>query len=68
MYSTHNDGNSVAPERFIRILKSKVFNCMTLISKNKFVGKLDDTVKKYNNTYHSWIKIRPVNIKSSTER
>ena len=53
MYSTHNDGNSVAPERFIRILKSKVFNCMTLISKNKFVGKLDDTVKKYNNTYHS---------------
>ena len=53
MYSTHNDGNSVTPERFIRILKSKVFNCMTLISKNKFVGKLDDTVKKYNNTYHS---------------
>ena len=30
------------------------------------IDKLDDIVNKYNNTYHSAIKIKPVNIKSRT--
>ena len=29
------------------------------------VDKLDDIVNKYNNTYHSIIKIKPVDVKSS---
>ena len=32
MYSTHNNGKSVAAERFVRILKNKI-NYMTFISK-----------------------------------
>ena len=28
--------------------------------------KLDDIVDKYNNTYHSTIKIKPIDVKSST--
>ena len=39
---------------------------MTSISKNVYIDKLDDTVKKYNNTYHSIIKIKSVDVKSST--
>ena len=34
MYSTYNKGKSVAAERFIRMLKNKIFKHMTGISKN----------------------------------
>ena len=30
---------------------------MTAISKNVYIGKLDDIVNKYNNTYHSTSKM-----------
>ena len=30
---------------------------MSFISKTVFIDKLDDIVNKYNNTYHSTIKI-----------
>ena len=33
MYSTYNEGKSVVAERFIRILKNKIFKHMTTISK-----------------------------------
>ena len=36
MYSTHNEGNSVVAERFIRTLKNKIYKHMTAISKNVF--------------------------------
>ena len=34
MYSTHNEGKSVIPERFIRTLKNKIYKHMTSTSKN----------------------------------
>ena len=39
---------------------------MTSISKNIYIDKLDDIVNKYNNTYHSTIEIKPVDIKTNT--
>ena len=39
---------------------------MTSISKNVYIDKLDDIAKEYNNKYHSWIKIKPVDVKDST--
>ena len=39
---------------------------MSSISKNVYLEKLDDIVDKYNNTYHSAIKIKPTDVKSST--
>ena len=39
---------------------------ITSISKNVYVDKLDDIVNKYNNTYHSTIKMKPVDVKSNT--
>ena len=39
---------------------------MTSVSKNVYIDKLDDTVNKYNNTYHSTIKVKPVDVKSNT--
>ena len=31
-----------------------------------FIGKLDDIVKEYNNTFHTSIKMKPVNVKDNT--
>ena len=39
---------------------------MFSISKNGYIDKLDDIVNKYNNTYHSTIKMKPVDVKSNT--
>ena len=47
MCSTHNEGKSVVPERFIRTLKNKIYKYMTLISKYVYIEKLDDIVNKY---------------------
>ena len=66
MYSTHNEEKSVIAERFIRILKNKIYKYMTSISKNVYIDKLDDIVKKYNNTYHTSIKMKPIDVKDNT--
>ena len=44
MYSTHNEGNFVVAERFIRTLKNNIYKYMTSISKNVYIDKLDDAV------------------------
>ena len=66
MYSMHNEGKFVVAERFIRTLKNRIYKYMTWISKNVFIYKLDDIVNKYNNTYHSTIKMKPVDVKWNT--
>ena len=65
MYSTHNEGKSVVAERFIRTLKNKIYKRMTAISKNVYFDVLDDIVDKYNNSYHSTIKMKPIDIKDN---
>ena len=65
-YSIHSEGKSVVTERFIRTLKTKIYKYMTSISKNVYINKLDDTVNEYNNTYHSTIKMKPVDVKDNT--
>ena len=47
MHSAHNEGKSVVPERFIRTIKNKIYKYTTLISKNVYIDRLDNT---YNNT------------------
>ena len=66
MYSIHSEGKSVVAERFIRILKTKIYKYMTSISKNVYIDKLDDIVNKYNNTYNRTIKMKPVDVKDNT--
>ena len=39
---------------------------MTSISKNVYIDKLDDIVNEYNNTYHTTIKMKPVDVKNNT--
>ena len=65
-YSIHNEGKSVAAERFIRTLKIKIYKYMTSVSKNVYIDKLDDIVGEYNNTYQRTTKMRHVNVKDNT--
>ena len=39
---------------------------MNSISRNVHIDKLDDIVNKYNNTYHSTMKMKPADVKSNT--
>ena len=66
MYSAHNEGKSVVPERFIGTLKSKIYKHMTSISKNVYIDKLDNIVNEYNNAYHTAIKMKPIDVKDNT--
>ena len=66
MYSTYNEGKSVAAERFIRTLKNKIFKHMTAVSKNVYFDVLDDIVNKYNNTVHRTIKMKPNDVISDS--
>ena len=51
MYSTHNEGNSVVAERFIRTLKNKIYKHMTAISKMFILMLLN--VLLINTTMHT---------------
>ena len=42
----------------MKILKNKIYKYIISISKNVYINKLDYIVNKYNNTYHSTIKMR----------
>ena len=66
MYSTHNEGKSVDAKRFIRTLKIKIYKYMTSLSKNLYIDELDDIVNEYNNTYHTTIKMKPIDVKGNT--
>ena len=68
MYSMYNEGKSVVAERFIRTLKSKLYKHMTAIGKNVYYDVLDDVVNKYNNTKHSTIKMKPIDVGNNNKR
>ena len=65
MYSTQNEGKSVAAARFISTLKNKICKYMTSRPKILYIGKLDDIANKYNNTYHSTIEMKTVDERPS---
>ena len=62
MYSKYNKGKSVVAEKFIRILKNKIFKYMAAISKDVYFDVLDDIVNKYNKTVHRTIKTKPIDV------
>ena len=68
MYSTYNEGKSVVAERFIRTLNNKLYKHMTATGKNVYYDVLDDVVNKYNNTKHSIIKMKPIDVKDNNKR
>ena len=66
MYSTYKQGKSVVAERFIKMLKNKIFKHMTAVSKNVYFDVLDNIANKYNNTVDRTIKMKPMDITSDS--
>ena len=66
MYSTHNEGIFVFAERFIRTLEKQIYKYMTSISKTLYINKLDDIVNKCNSICQNTVKMKPVDVNSST--
>ena len=64
-YSMYNEGKSVVAERIIKTLKNKLYKHMTATGKNVYYDVLDDVVNKYNNTKHSTIKEKPIDVKNN---
>ena len=66
MYSTYHEGKSVVAERLIRTSKNKIYKYMTSVLKNLYIDKLYDIVNKCNNKYYRTIKMKLVDLNSST--
>ena len=54
--STHDERKSVVTEKSIKNLNTKTWKYMAL----------DDIFNNYNNTYHSRIKMKPIDVNSTT--
>ena len=67
MYSAYNEGKSVVAERLIRTLKNELYKHMTATGKNLYYDVLDDLVNNYNNTKHSTIKMKPIDVKDNNK-
>ena len=65
--STYNEGKSVVAERFIRTLNNKIYKHMITLPKNISFDVLDDIYDKYNNTYYSTSKMKPIDLNSYAE-
>lgn len=67
-YSTFSVKKASIAERFIRTLKSKLFQQFSLQGNFKWVGKvLDDIIFEYNRTYHRTIKCNPIDVNNNTK-
>ena len=61
IYSTHNEGQSVIPERFIKTLKAKIYKKMTTNDSKSYLSYLNKLVDQYNNTYYHSINKKTIN-------
>ncbi|EFA12590.1 Putative uncharacterized transposon-derived protein F54H12.3-like Protein [Tribolium castaneum] len=62
-YVTNNpDVKATVVERFNKTLKSKMYKYFTHFNTLKYINILSDFVKSYNNSYHTTIKMAPVDV------
>ena len=60
IYSTENEEKSSVVERWNRTMKERMFKYFTANNTTKYYNILDALVDDYNNTYHTTIKMTPV--------
>lgn len=65
-YSKHSKIKYLVGERFIRTLNNRMYKDLRAVSKNAYISKLDEIVKKHNNLYHITMKIKPADITPGT--
>lgn len=68
MYSVQNKIKAGIVERFNRTLKNLCYKNFNYISEWNFIDHLDRLVKKYNESYHRTIKMKPANVRLKHEK
>ena len=59
-FSTNSQVKASVVERFNRTLKEKMWKYFSEIGNNKWIDIIDDLIYNYNNSYHTSIKMKPV--------
>ncbi|GBO36397.1 Putative uncharacterized transposon-derived protein F54H12.3 [Araneus ventricosus] len=67
-FTTCNATKASIVERFNRTLKTKMWKYFTSQNTYTYLNVLQKLIQSYNNTYHSSIKRRPIEVKSENER
>lgn len=67
-YSTYSNLKASVIERLIRTLKNKIWKQFSLQGNYKWLDLLPEIVKKYNNTVHHTIKLKPINVGKENEQ
>lgn len=67
-YSTFSTKKAAIVERFNRTLKGMMWKAFSLTGTYKWLGLLPKLVKKYNNTKHRTIKMRPIDVTIEQEK
>ena len=68
LYSTFGNSKSAIVERFNRTLKTNMWKRFTEKQTRRWVDMLDDLVDEYNNTKHSSIGMKPIDVDEDDER
>lgn len=67
-FSTENDDIKAAcVERFNRTLQTKLYRWFTKTNSSRWIEVIDDIVDTYNNTFHSSIKMAPIDVNHGNE-
>ena len=66
LHSTKSEEICSVVERWIRMMKEKMWKYVLANSMNVYIDVLPDLVREYNNTRHSSIKMTPTKVKKKT--
>lgn len=66
-YSTNSEMKASIIERFNRTLKNSMYKMFSQKGSYQWHDSLSDLIKKYNNSYHRTIGMKPVNVNESNE-
>jgi len=67
-FSTKSKLKAIMVERFNRTLKERMWKIFSENDNHRWIDILDDLVENYNNTYHTSIKMRPIEARKAENR
>eukprot|EP00732_Lithocolla_globosa_P000137 Lithocolla_globosa_v1_NODE_27_length_9260_cov_179.654861.p2 type:complete len:375 gc:universal NODE_27_length_9260_cov_179.654861:3496-4620(+) len=67
LFSTGNETKASIIERFNRTLKEKMYKLFDVNQNFRYIDDLQDLLDNYNSTYHSSIKMKPIDVNDETE-
>ena len=67
-YSTNSEIKAAFIERFNRTLKEKMWKEFSKRGSYKWIDILEDLIKEYNNSYHTTIKMKPIEVNKKNEK